>query len=174
MTSRRRALLLPIAWIGIVSVILAGDYLTGPFVQFPIFFLIPVALATWYSGRWWGYGLALGMPLVRLYFALVWPDTWSTVEDSVNTAIQISVLSTFTFLIYRTAVQTQALAQRVRTLEGILPICSFCKKIRDQENRWHTLEHYISSHSAAQFSHGVCPECGRRHYGDLFNSTDNG
>ena len=48
---------------------------------------------------------------------------------------------------------------RVATLEGLLSICSSCKKIRDENGNWHQLELYISTHSEAKFSHGVCPEC---------------
>lgn len=51
-----------------------------------------------------------------------------------------------------------ALAE-VKTLRQILPICSYCKRIRDDENYWHTVENYFSKHSAARFSHGVCPSC---------------
>jgi len=47
----------------------------------------------------------------------------------------------------------------VKQLEGIIPICSWCKKIRDDGKSWHQLEEYISHHSEAKFSHGVCPEC---------------
>ncbi|ACH37331.1 sensor protein, DUF3365 and HAMP domain-containing, heme-binding [Citrifermentans bemidjiense Bem] len=52
----------------------------------------------------------------------------------------------------------QALA-KVRTLEGILPICSYCKKIRTDEESWQQLEQYIIEHSDAHFSHGICPSC---------------
>lgn len=51
-----------------------------------------------------------------------------------------------------------ALAE-VKTLKGIIPICSYCKKIRDDEGVWKQLEAYIYSHSSAEFSHGLCPEC---------------
>lgn len=51
-----------------------------------------------------------------------------------------------------------ALAQ-VKQLQGLLPICSYCKKIRDDQSYWHQLESYISEHSGAQFSHSICPEC---------------
>lgn len=52
----------------------------------------------------------------------------------------------------------QALAS-VKTLQGLLPICSYCKKIRNDRNYWQQVEGYISDHSEAQFSHGICPEC---------------
>ncbi len=51
-----------------------------------------------------------------------------------------------------------ALAE-VKTLKGIIPICSYCKKIRDDEGVWSQLEAYIYSHSSAEFSHGLCPDC---------------
>jgi hypothetical protein len=55
---------------------------------------------------------------------------------------------------------------QVKRLEGIIPICMFCKKIRDSEEMWHNLERYISDHSDAEFSHGMCPECFEENYGD--------
>jgi DNA-binding response OmpR family regulator len=57
----------------------------------------------------------------------------------------------------------QALAE-VKTLRGIIPICSICKKIRDDKGYWRQVELYISEHTEALFSHGVCPECMRRLY----------
>ena len=50
---------------------------------------------------------------------------------------------------------------RVKRLEGIIPICMYCKKIRDDQNSWNQLEKYISDHSEAMFSHGICPECSK-------------
>jgi DNA-binding response OmpR family regulator len=56
---------------------------------------------------------------------------------------------------------------RIKSLEGILPICSYCSKIRDETGDWHQLEIYISKHSSAEFSHGICPTCMRRYHPDL-------
>lgn len=47
----------------------------------------------------------------------------------------------------------------VKQLQGILPICSYCKKIRDDQNYWHQVESYISQYSDTRFSHSVCPDC---------------
>jgi DNA-binding response OmpR family regulator len=52
----------------------------------------------------------------------------------------------------------EALTQ-VKQLQGILPICSYCKKIRDDQNYWQRVESYISDHSEVEFSHGICPAC---------------
>ena len=59
----------------------------------------------------------------------------------------------------------QALAE-IKTLKGLLPICSSCKKVRDDKGYWDQVESYISSHPEAHFSHSICPECIRKHYTD--------
>lgn len=55
--------------------------------------------------------------------------------------------------------QLEEALTKVRRLQGLLPICSYCKKIRDDRNYWQQVEGYISEHSEAQFSHGICPDC---------------
>ncbi len=52
----------------------------------------------------------------------------------------------------------------IKVLRGIVPICSFCKKIRDADGNWDDVASYISKHTEARFSHSYCPECGRTHY----------
>ena len=60
----------------------------------------------------------------------------------------------------------EALAE-INTLRGILPVCSFCKKIRDDTGHWESVDVYIRSHSQADISHGLCPECAAKHYPDI-------
>lgn len=55
--------------------------------------------------------------------------------------------------------QLEDALSRVKQLQGLLPICSYCKKIRDDQNYWQQVETYIASHSEAGFSHGICPDC---------------
>jgi len=55
----------------------------------------------------------------------------------------------------------------IKTLRGIIPICSNCKKIRDDKGYWEQIEAYISDHSEAQFSHGICPDCAQELYPDF-------
>lgn len=59
----------------------------------------------------------------------------------------------------------EALAE-IKTLSGLLPICSKCKKIRDDKGYWNQIETYIKKHSQAEFSHGICPECSDELYGN--------
>lgn len=57
--------------------------------------------------------------------------------------------------------------EEIKTLEGILPICMHCKKIRDDGGYWKQLENYIHERSKARFSHSICPDCFQKHYPDL-------
>ena len=55
--------------------------------------------------------------------------------------------------------ELQAALAEVRTLRAYLPICSYCRKIRDDENYWQNVESYITTHTGTQVSHGICPSC---------------
>jgi PAS domain S-box-containing protein len=55
--------------------------------------------------------------------------------------------------------ELQAALAEVKTLQGILPICSYCKKVRDDENYWQTVESYVARRTNTQFSHSICPSC---------------
>ena len=55
----------------------------------------------------------------------------------------------------------------VKKLSGLLPICSHCKKIRDDKGYWNRIEAYIQEHSEAEFSHGIFEECAKKYYPDM-------
>ena len=82
-------------------------------------------------------------------------------ESIFETAIVLVLAFLVTFL-------TRTLLKRIKHLEGILHVCSFCKKIR-ANNLWIPIDSYIRDHSEADFSHGVCPQCAAEHYGDILN-----
>lgn len=65
-------------------------------------------------------------------------------------------------------IELQHALKEVKTLSGMLPICSSCKKIRDDKGYWNQIETYIGEHSDAQFSHGICPDCMKRLYPDIY------
>jgi len=62
--------------------------------------------------------------------------------------------------------------KEVKTLQGFLPICSSCKKIRDDKGYWQQVEEYITTHSDTQFTHSICPTCTQKLYPDLDIETD--
>lgn len=63
--------------------------------------------------------------------------------------------------------------EQIKTLEGLLPICCYCKGIRDERGFWQPMEHYISNHSDAEVSHGICPECAEKHHPNLYERIVN-
>lgn len=63
--------------------------------------------------------------------------------------------------------ELHATLDKVKRLEGMLPICMYCKKIRDDGDQWQRIEDYIRTRSEADFSHGICPDCFEREHGDL-------
>ena len=83
------------------------------------------------------------------------PLNW---RESLFESIIIALLGTV--IIYG----TNKLFRRMKYLEGILPVCASCKKIRDDKGHWHQIESFIRDRSEAEFSHSICPECAKKLY----------
>lgn len=160
----KKLLCTPAAVFFFALLILVADFFSGPRIRFPVVYIAPVALAAWFCERRHGLVLAVGMPVARFLFHFFWPgQADSAGYAAVNMLIQIAILACAAALIAR----HQALERRVQTLEGMLPVCSFCKKIRNEEGSWQQMESYISGHSEARFTHTFCPQCMEQHYGSL-------
>ncbi|TAK12984.1 MAG: response regulator transcription factor [Acidobacteria bacterium] len=74
----------------------------------------------------------------------------------VNVGVRVATLQSE---LEERVLELQDALANVRQLEGFLSICSYCKRIRTEEQNWEQMERYISDHSHAQFSHGICPSC---------------
>jgi hypothetical protein len=142
---------------------MALEYYTGPFVQFAILLVFPVTVATVVHELRTGVLLAVLLPLLRLTFFTTWPlpSSWAL---AITDALSDIVILVGTAVLIDQMVRQE---QQMRVLQGLLPICSFCKRIRDEAGDWRQMEAYIASRSAARFSHTFCPECGRRHYPEM-------
>ena len=148
----------PAAWIVLSVICLAIDYNLGPFIQFPIVYLVPVTLASWYSGRRFGLTLAVALPLGRFYFITLWDPPWTLTEAAINAAIRIGVLGSFAWLTARTASLNRALSSDVRLLSTTLPVCARCRKIHDAQGTWQALDTYVGQNPDV-FTHELCPDC---------------
>ncbi|UCG78928.1 MAG: hypothetical protein JSV21_03610, partial [Nitrospirota bacterium] len=140
------------------------DYITGLKVQFPIWFIIPVGLASWYNGRGHGYFYAISLSLARFSFHFFWSEQLTTTDAAINAVLRLFTLLLIAYLIDRLAEQTRAMKKELRVLRGIVPICSGCKKIRNDAGEYEPLEKYISERSEAEFSHGLCNDCMHKLY----------
>ena len=84
----------------------------------------------------------------------IWDTWWVPVDETTYLHYAMDITE-----IRRTQKDLEEAQKEVKTLKGMLPICSLCKKIRDDSGYWNQLETYISTHSEAEFSHGICPNC---------------
>lgn len=128
-----------------------------------------------------------GMPVYGLEHAIEHPDG-RKVYLSVNAAPLLDYNNQITAIITaitnitklketelereRLITELQEALNKVKTLSGLLPICAFCKDIRDDSGYWHQVEAYIKEHSKANFSHGVCPDCAKKHYPEYFKEEN--
>jgi phosphoserine phosphatase RsbU/P len=80
--------------------------------------------------------------------------------EELRARVQVGIrMATLQERLAERVVELQAALSKVKQLSGLLPICSYCKRIRSDENYWEQVESYIGQHSDAQFSHGICPAC---------------
>ncbi len=151
------------------------DYMTGEKSNAFILYFLPILAATWFGG------LNVGL-VMALFSASGWlfSDLLITARPSEGVEIWDTVMRLGCFLLLAAAAYrikldfekqketnvklTEALTQ-IKQLTGILPMCSFCRRIRDEDNNWVQFEAYIAQHSEAQVSHGLCPRCYKKHFG---------
>ena len=151
----------PVTWLALSAICLLLDFATGPIIQFPVVYLVPIGLAAWYGSRGWGLALAVVLPLFRLYYRTIWEPPWTFTESAVNAGIRISIFAGFAWLLNRTARQIREL-ERMHLLEGLVGVCSECRRIRDRhDGAWEPLDAYVERHPA-DFERDLCPECARR------------
>ncbi len=67
--------------------------------------------------------------------------------------------------------ELQAALDNIKTLRGLIPICANCKKIRDDQGYWQDVAIYVSKHSEADFTHGICPDCAKKLYPQFYAET---
>lgn len=156
-------------WIllGLGLLVSGFDFMATQTLLFPILFLIPVLLLAWNCGLRTALILGGILCLVRGCVQYAWGIPYPMDFAILNGLTRMGILFLFAWLVAKLSRQTQALRARVRTLEGILPTCSFCKNIRDEEGHWHQMEAYVARRTQACFTHGVCPECTNHHYGNF-------
>jgi hypothetical protein len=160
-------LLLALTALGLVSAVALLDVLTGYEAGVSSLYLVPVALASWTAGRTAGIfvsvicaGALLGADLKSGHkYTYAFIPVW-------NAAVILSFFIVVTSLVTshrRLEEQQEARLQKaiasVKTLRGLLPVCAWCKKIRDDHGYWNEVEAYIAAHSEADFTHGICPDC---------------
>jgi len=125
-------------------------------------------LAAWYSGRWPALALALVTPLAHSVFLMaVWKQAGDPLTVVGPTLFRGTMIMITALWFARLSEHERELHRYMERLEGLLPICAFCKSIRNKAGDWEPIETYISERSEAEFTHGFCPTCGKTHYPEI-------
>ena len=146
------------------------DYITGYELQFFLFYFVPVALAAWYTGRTLSVVVALVSAATWFYVDLLSGHPYShPIYSYWNTIIRLVTFLAIGLALsqVRTMLDTEIRLRRevekamgeIKQLRGLLPICAWCKKIRDDRGYWSRIEAYLGARTDAKFTHGICPEC---------------
>ena len=147
------------AWtIPVAAAVTALDYLVAP-AEFPALFFFPVLFAAWYGGLRWGLPFVL-LPFVQVLNSWIAGASGDLLYiQSVAAGVRTLFMTPIIIWIAEVSASQRALRREVEILEGLLPICSYCKKIRDDDGKWQMLEKYIEERSEATFTHGICETC---------------
>jgi hypothetical protein len=151
----------PLWWLGVFAVLQLVDFTTGPYFQLPSTYVLPVIAAAWFSGLGAGIALAVALPFGRLFFMYeVWDEPWEPVAFVATAATRIGVFAVVAIATDRLANHERALLREVKQLASLLPVCADCRKIRDRQGAWTTLDAYVAS-ANAEFQPGLCLDCAR-------------
>ena len=158
----------PLWWVPVGVGLIWLDYVDGANAQYPVVYVIPVALAAWYSGRWPALALAAAVPFMHgVFLTTLWNPQGDVFAGVGPTILRATVIIVLALWFARLSEHERELHRYMERLEGLLPICAFCKSIRNKDGDWEPLETYISERSEAEFTHGFCPTCGKTHYPEI-------
>ncbi|MDR3682884.1 MAG: hypothetical protein P4L11_04060 [Geothrix sp.] len=159
--------------VAVLALVTSLDILTPFELGFSAFYAIPVLIATWGVGLSRGLGFAI-LSACCWYFADLTSGRPLTHEfyrfwDLFNHLLSYTLIAVLTGRLKLAFQREQALREDldrtlkdVQALEGLLPMCAWCKKVRDDEGDWLELEAYLRPRTKAAFSHGICPACAAR------------
>jgi len=152
-------------WLLVALPVLWAEYLTGIYTEFPLVYVVLVSLSAWYSGWRPALALTVGIPLAHFAFNVLDSRQLDLLALLGTEALRGVVIGVLALWLSRLSDHERALQDELRNLRGrLLPICSFCKSIKNDMGEWERLERFISKRSQTQFSHGVCPACRDVHY----------
>lgn len=155
-----------------LALVTLADAITPFELGVSAFYVLPVLIATWGLGMFRGLGfaflcaccwycldLASGRSVTREFYR-----TWDTFNHLLSYALIAIITGSLKAAFLRERrlrVHRDRALQNVHTLEGLLPVCAWCKKIRDDEGYWQELEAHLLPRTKASFSHGICPGCAK-------------
>jgi hypothetical protein len=155
------------------SLLLWLELTLGLKVRFGPFYAIPVLLISWYLGQHWGVasafvsaGLWHSVEMIALHHhAITFYGYWD-LSSGILAFSAIALAVSWSKSVFERQKELnrelQEVLAEVQVLEGLLPICAWCRKVRDDEGFWEQIETYVAKHTATTWTHGICPECAAR------------
>jgi hypothetical protein len=146
------------------------DWVTGYEFGFFIFYFIPVSIAAWYGSRRWGLAFGVAGAICWYlsdrwsghHYSRAWFIYWESFMRLVSfltTALTLAQIRSSLRYERRLNRELAETLERVRQLEGLIPVCAWCRRVRDDAGYWARFEAYLASRTKATFTHGICPTC---------------
>lgn len=155
---------MPAAWIAIAAIVAVLDHVSGPILQFPILFIVPVTLAAWHGGLKWGLSLSLVLPLFRIVSYSLNAPSWPIGVTVSNALIRMLTLAIMAFFASVAAEKSR----EVRQLRRLLTLCRYCRRTLGPSGEWERPSTAVSEEPTAELAIVVCPDCAHERYPALF------
>lgn len=149
----------PWKFLTLAAVLMVVDFCLGPYIQFPVFFVVPVMLIAWYYNTGWAVAVALAMAGGRFLFHWYWDFPVELMPAALNTVMRGVVLVVIAYLTASTAILVRRLRQRIRDLEAQLPVCEECGVLQNDTGQW------VDAGVMPPKAPCLCPVCEERRYG---------
>jgi hypothetical protein len=151
--------------LGMLAAVAWVDYASGYEISVFVLYAGCVAWATWYLGFAWGVVFTLVSTAAwfgaNLAAGWTYSNPWVVVDRMANQFVLLG-FTAFSVDRFRRAIERHK--GKVKQLEGILPICASCKRIRDESGHWNDMAAYLREHTEADPQTKLCPDCAREHY----------
>ncbi|MGW8194939.1 MAG: hypothetical protein ACWGOX_11815 [Desulforhopalus sp.] len=141
-------------------------------------YITVVLISLWSPHRYFTFFVAFCCTLLTVIGFAYSPDGSTLQQELSNRFLAVFTIWATAFLAYlrkvaeqkreKAVLDREKALQQIKVLKGFLPICSDCKRIRDNDGSWNSIEDYIITHSEANFSHGMCPDCSKSRYPELY------
>jgi hypothetical protein len=155
------------------------DFLTGVDIGVAVLYLVPISFVTWFHSKRAGYIMSVVSISTTVLSDWLGGKIYRNVPvETWNSLVHFGFFVVVAFLLARLKFELDERAkvigelkralEEIKTLSGLLPMCAWCKKIRDDGGYWKQVEQYVSEHTEAEFTHGICPDCLKKMEPELY------
>jgi hypothetical protein len=151
--------------LALIPVIGWVDYITGMYISFTVFYLLPMALVAWYGGKWLGILSALEGAIVWSTADYLDVPSLPVIVPLWNALTRFAVFTIVSLFVRETSLELAGLEQRIdkrathEDFHRVLPLCPHCKRIRSEQGGWKHIEELLKEEMKLEFTHAICLDC---------------